>query len=336
MTNPRDIEEAADAGGSNEPVLPAPWLDVLAYYREDADIAEWLDSKVLDHLISIGAETLAEWKSIIEFQGFNARELLKTLRRNYDLYTAEVSPQEITITFDYNGRERSIKFSNKQDMMTDMAFLINVFSVRGNVWEKIMRKSTDNLKTILEWMRAKYNIDVNRRESNTALGTNVVTIPRMAACFPMKICMNYSAGIGKLLCGNYDIGIPVSAVIDPSIYCSFFPAMIPLDVTLANKGVHVLFGLIAVINDNVLHKKDKKFTDMDQILSYYQACHNSAVMPQRSRQNFMRARGLLQLGSYNLIQELKDAINTATDRIMALRGQDPSTNRVIEALEDMA
>lgn len=317
------------------PSLPNGWDGVLQFYRQDAEIGSWLTADVLEELIQISVDTLAEWKAITEFQGFNAKELLKTMRKSFDRYMEEAELSEVIITYDLNGQTKTAHFTNKQPMMVDIAFLINVFSVRGNVWDKIRRKSTKNLKDILDWMRVKYNIDVAQRDPNTPLGPEVVTVPRMAACFPMKICDNFSLGIGKVLCGNFDIGVPVGAVIDSSIFCSFFPAMIPQVSVRATAGVHIVFGLVAVINDSVLHKKDKKFTDLEQILSYYQACYNSAVMPQQTRLKYLRSKGLVDLGTNAFISVLASAIGGAAERIATLRPSDPGLSKVTAAFLSM-
>lgn len=327
----------APMGAPRPPVeRDSDWFDVLAYFRTDTDLSTWLTNEELGHLVHQAAEVLAAWKEVTEYQGFNAKELLKIMRRSYDAYIADAQEESEIINYRYHDTDMTLTFSNKQPMMTDVGFLIHVFAVRGNVWDKIMRKSTGQLKTILGWMKEKYNIDTTTRDPNTALASNVVTVPRMAACFPIKICDFYSMGVGKLLCGHYDIGVDVNAQFDLSIFCSFFPAMVTVEVSKNNPGIHLLLGLIAIVNDNVLHKKDKKYTDLDQILSYYQASYNSPVMPQSSRDRFLRKKRLIEPGSSKLIETLNGALSGATARITNLRPSDPSLNKVLETWRDMS
>lgn len=80
-----------------------------------------------------------------------------------------------------------LRYSNHESLIDDITFLILIFLNRSAVTNKIANKSSKDFAIVLRMLIAKYSIRSNkddRRRRATAIGTpEIVTLPRVAACF---------------------------------------------------------------------------------------------------------------------------------------------------------
>lgn len=164
-------------------------------------------------------------------------------------------------------------------------------------------------------LKTRYNIDTTPRGLMSPVAPNVITIPRICACFPHKICDIFDYGFGKILCSFDDLGIIEHKEISKSILCTFSPALIPTETVTANKGIHLLFFIVQIINDTILHRKDKSNTDLEDMFTYYAASYRSAGTPQKSKVEYLVLKKILTPGTHLLLPQIADAIKGAAGRI---------------------
>lgn len=92
---------------------------------------------------------------------------------------------DYTITID--GEDRVYTFTSDERFMKDMEFICIMFITRGTAFAKISAKSTQVMVDIFNVLKTKYNINTTKRTPGKPLDFKIITIPRIAACFP-----NYS------------------------------------------------------------------------------------------------------------------------------------------------
>lgn len=220
-------------------------------------------------------------------------------------------------------------------MMKDLFFIIFLFSIRGSVWSKLEDKSTAILNDIMEMCKAKYNTDTTPRSPMTQVGPDVVTIPRICACFPHKVCDLFHFGFGKVLCTFEDLGILETLGLSTALLCTFFPALIPFNFSNSYPEIHQLFFIVHIISDNILHRKDKTFTDLQDMLTYYSASYRSAGTPRSSRLEYLQLRNIIGPHSNILNVHITNAIPMAAAKIKSLRSTDPMVDKVIKELYEL-
>lgn len=256
------------------------WDTILDWLKADTEISGWLNEGEIQALTKEDLNELTLWA---EAEGFDIKRVLKVMRANYQTYIAPVTRYEIEVKMTMGNEERTFKYSTHEPMLKDVTFLIFIFASRGTVWTKVQEKIMPELRTIVDWLITKYSIDVTNRAPGTVLGPDVITIARVASCFPSKMCDFYDGGFGKLLCGFSDLCVLDHEGISPAILCNHFASMIPAAWVKATLGVHCVLFLTHVVTDNVLYKKDKNMTGLEDILTYYLVAFNSAGSPEAAR-----------------------------------------------------
>lgn len=98
------------------------------------------------------------------------------------------------------------------------------FATRGSVWKKFNSKRFSELDSVIGFLQTKYNIDGDVRDSNVSLSPDLITIPRIAACFPFKICDYFHLGYGKVLYTAEDLGFPDNTAAPKALFCTFVTA----------------------------------------------------------------------------------------------------------------
>jgi hypothetical protein len=96
--------------------------------------------------------------------------------------------EHINIDFKFGSETKRFTYSNKESLVSDIEFIIFLFAERGSTNKKYISKSLEGVQTIMGWLIEKYGINVVVNAPLTALQPDVVTIPRIVACFPAKIC----------------------------------------------------------------------------------------------------------------------------------------------------
>lgn len=60
--------------------------------------------------------------------------------------------------------------------------------MRGCSWDKIELKMRPTTVTIINMLKEKLGLDNERRDPGTSISADIVTIPRLASCFPIMVC----------------------------------------------------------------------------------------------------------------------------------------------------
>ncbi|CAH2095721.1 unnamed protein product [Euphydryas editha] len=177
-----------------------------------------------------------------------------------------------------------------------------MFLHRNNHIGKIIKKSLPGIATILEHLREKYDINDEVRKSGTALGVNDITLPRIAGIMPAVAIKLFHLRIVKetvpflTIPGvkyddesttDSDVETPGPSsskisTITHAICCPFLPSLHPK----AAKGpshIHGLMLYVAIKLDEIIHRKEKDFTELEDLVTYYKAGYDSPVTPESTR-----------------------------------------------------
>ncbi|CAL1688666.1 unnamed protein product [Lasius platythorax] len=212
------------------------------------------------------------------YQGFDPLIILKKIIRSWR--EGKSAPlQEFTIELEGpDGTTSQWKISNHEPIMEDMTFLITVFLNRGAVIDKIAKKSSRDFTNILKMLVAKYNIRANeegRRRRAEALAPEVISLPRIAACFAQLTTSLYHEGYGRSIASfTADFRGCPDAMFSPMFPSVCIKGYVEDNIMI---NIHPQLILVAILIDNVLHVRDK-VTPLDQIWTYYLAAHNSTVL----------------------------------------------------------
>lgn len=306
------------------------WDSVVSWLKEDESIALWLDEAEIKALVSLPEEQLDLWRIATQYQGFDVKTIIKNMHRVSSNYMISEDIKSQTEKLRVGDVQKDFTYTNKEKMMTDISFLIFLFSTRGSDWVKIYSKSVNIVKHIMDWMKEKYEIDTARNAPGVSLRPEAVTLPRIAACFPMKVCDYFHKGFGKPLCGLGDLAADAKVLenVSRAILCSYFPACLPAEWVKANTSIHFVPFWVAVLNDNVLHRADKKYTSLQAMFSYYSASYKSNATPQKSRVQWCIARNMSNAKGDGFIQVLLTVSDYCHTAMSLDRKDDPGLRAV--------
>lgn len=228
-------------------------------------------------------EKMAKMVSACRYQGFDPSVILKKIVRSWRQGGAQ-NEQVFTMQVETREGTENFRYTNKESLLDDMTFLILIFLNRGAVIDKIGKKSARDFQAVLRMLVAKYEIrhneEVGRRRRAEALAPEVVTLPRISACFAQLTTVLFHEGFGRTI-ANLQADLPNTP---NAIFSPMFPSVVRkgeiINGTMSN--IHPQLVLIAILNDNVLHSRDR-VTPLDQIWTYYLAAHNSNVLVDDAR-----------------------------------------------------
>ena len=100
-----------------------------------------------------------------EYQGFDIKRMIKHLYRKYQEGVQAVQMSVVDKNVIIEG-ERSVRFkyTNQEEFYKEIAFLILIFATRGSNWLRIVEKSSEEMKAMMEHFQARYNFDTRHRE----------------------------------------------------------------------------------------------------------------------------------------------------------------------------
>lgn len=313
------------------------WDDVIAYLRTAPTVKAWLDHDDETRSIrEITDEDLLDWINALQYKGFNILNILTLVKKSYDDYMNSARGDEIIFTVKYStgGVSKSFGYSNKQKLSRDIHMMITLFMVRGNNLDKIKEKSMGNMSDLISCLVEKLSIDVEHHNPTTSLEPNLITMPRLCACFPIIACEIQERMVAKSVCTPSDLGLTgdISAV----IFTPFFTSCIPKEsIVIGNENMHLLFFVVHIVVDDTLHRKKRDFTDLQSMLQYYQAAYDSPAVPHKSRLAYCRAKGLIIAGGKKFVNTLQIAQTNAIDMIKTLRPDDKYSASVIDNLKKL-
>lgn len=311
------------------------WGSIFDWIKQDVSLAGWLTASEENVFMNNDPNMLVLWNQATLYQGFDIKRILRIMKVAYDTYTNEADNYNVEVIFVVNGAQQTFRYSNKESMARDVSFLCFLFSTRGSTWEKFQAKSIEQLSTITDWLKAKYQIDDSVNDANSSLDPDTVTIPRIAACFPVKMCEYMALGYGKQLCTIAQMGLGNIPNVSPAVLSPFFNCTLPHAWCIQGHAPHIFFLLLHVYVDNTIHKKERDYTDLDTMLTYYSAAFRTPGVPQVTRVRYAINSGLSNATGTGFSAAMIDAIPHANTLLRALRPTDPQLEVVIISLVDM-
>jgi hypothetical protein len=252
--------------------------------------------------------------------------------KNKNHYLANTERAGVGTDIQIGSETRTFEYTNHESLASDIEFLIFSFLERGSTISKYKDKLPNTLKTITDWLVEKYKINITVNQPLTSLKPDIITIPRIVACFPGKVCQYFHLGLGNAPVTFLDLGITDSKNISRSVLCPQFTALIPREIMRSSTALHFISFLVHVVVDDDLHKKARNFTDLDNIFTYYCAEHNTPNTPQDSRVTVCSGINLLTHDRRRFIPILENQRDFCNNKIRQLRPTDPKLDIVLADL----
>lgn len=311
----------------------AYWEPVFDWISDDAAIAAWLNQAQKDVLTNAQVAELPIWRDFMRFQGFDIKRIIRNMITRRAAYVATAPNTEIRKVLTEQPQQVVFSYFPHATLAQDIELIIFLFAERGNTIRKIEAKSFPELRKVIDVLIAKYDLDVTPHPAGDALEPDVVSIARVVACFPIKICEYFHRGYGKLLCQPREIGFAATDNITKSVCCPHLVAMLPTAALRTTPRVHVIVFLCHLRVDEVIHRKDRRFTATDTMLTYYKAEFRTPITNQASRLGFCRMAGLVNADDDNFTNPVLAAVDPAVALLRLAIGNEADTNRVIGELE---
>lgn len=316
---------------------------VIDYYLSDPDIAADLTRPDFNGLLSIETEWVNVIKKALEYQGFDPIVIIKTMINNKKAFIAKKTQMRkydmTNISGDFEVKSNSLDkniISNDSPMMRDVVVLLMVFQARSSHISKVLKKSYSSMADVLGLLIEKYDINDDVRASGTQMGSKVVTLPRIAACFPSTAVTLFHYKKAKFI-------VPQSSFPDceglenlsPAICCPLLVSVCP-DSILKKDGnnLHPLMFWLAVKVDDVIHRKEKNYTDLNELLQYYKASYKSNATPEKARLEMFCHLGFMNTASTDFKPALIRLATKCMDELTGMRRDDPDHDVVMRAIKD--
>lgn len=343
---------------SDEPAtMSQDWAlsDVLKYFQEDPEVGRTLNAEEFKGLVNPDADFLKVLKSALEYQGFDPRVVMRQIIRNRNAYISLKKPQMLWDLSNVNDdfaikRDTTAgnRFSNEESLSRDLTFLIMMFLLRNNHISKIIQKSIQGLSAILEMLKEKYDINDEVRASGTALGSKDVTLPRMAGVLPsVAVHMFHSKAVKEIVpyssipgiaepserveeVSGTSSGVVTDKDISHAICCPFLPSLHP-KTKLGQSHLHALMLYVAIKMDDTIHKKEKNFTPLGDLMTYYKAGFDSPATPDKARIEVMRKVGLMSRNGIEFNLEVLQVTQACFLALKTIRSDDPYHSVLLSA-----
>lgn len=311
------------------------WGPIFQWIREETVLNEWLTDNEEGILLNNDPTIYDLWMAATQYQGFNIKTILMQMYKDSQDYITDKARVEIEFKVRTPGGEKTFKYDNHQSMSRDITFLALIFSTRGSTWDKIIDKSVPELKDVLEWLKDKYQIDTTVHAAGKSLPPNVVTLPRIAGCMPLKMCELLVLNYGKRYCTLEQIGLNADLGINNAVLSPFFNCAIPISWCFAGRAPHIFNFLVHVYLDNTIHKKERDYTSLESMFTYYAAAFRTPGVPGASRIKYITNCGWKKQGSNSFKEEIIVLIEAANVLLRALRPDDPQLEVVIDDLKNL-
>ncbi|CAH2101127.1 unnamed protein product [Euphydryas editha] len=323
--------------------------DMVSYLLDDEEISAGLTKDDLTSLHNPDLGFLQVLRGALEYQGFNPKAILREMIRRRYTY---IAAQKEEIVWDLTNKEGEFRttpaskasdcISSNGPLVKDIEILIFMFLHRNNHISKIIKKSLPGIASILEHLREKYDINDETRKSGTALGVSDITLPRIAGVMPAVAVKLFHARLVKetvpflTIPGvkyddeiSHDTDTDVAGAsgskvsnITHAICCPFLPSLHPK----AAKGpshIHGIMLYVAIRLDDIIHRKEKDITCLEDLATYYRAGYDSPVTPGATRLEVMKRVGLIEKTSGEFSAEAKRINRACTKALESLRSEDP-------------
>lgn len=329
--------------------------DVLKYFQEDQEVRDVLTGGEFRELVNPDVDFMKVLKGALEYQGFDPRIVMRQIVRNRNSYLAMKKPlmewDLSNVGDDFKIRSDTTpvnRFTNNEHLSKDLNFLIMMFLLRNNHISKIIQKSIQGLSDILEMLKEKYDINDEVRKSGTALGSKDVTLPRMAGVLPsVAVYMFHAQAVKEIvpfatipgvssstevetLEESIGIQVPSRSPVSHAICCPFLPSLHPFTKP-GHTHLHALMIYVAIRVDDVIHKKEKNFTPLSDLLTYYRAGYESPATPEASRIEVCRKIKLMSKSSSDFKPDVVKVSLECYHVLKTMRTDDPYHPVMLEA-----
>lgn len=277
--------------------------------------------------IEANIDFLRKVEKLCKYEGFNPREIAFSLLEKHKatkaLVTADPERNKRRVIGSMSDGS-VIEITNNMEFKEDMQFLCLIFITRGSAYDKILRKSNEFVRGVMDMMKGKYGINTAKRGAGRPLDSTTITIPRISASFPALTVDLFDRKIGRPI---VDPSIIFPGVELPrALFSPMASSMLPEHVN-SPKAVMVA---IAIAIDDVLHPMDQK-TSLQNIYTYFMASYTSTAMTKFIKIEYCKKWGIINadlrnrttMANFTYKVEIIDARVPALQFISRSRPNDP-------------
>lgn len=269
---------------------------------------------------------------IVAYQGFNPRMILSRMWESHQAFARKIEDgtsieQHVTVHVkdSTTGQDVEIDYSNNASFMNDVCFLILTFINRGSAYDKLTRKSTEQLKVYIGWMKEKYHITTDKRRPGVILPPEAITFPRISGTFPTITGDLYNAGYGKLIV-DIDSVLGVECKWPKVMSTSVMHTMSRID-----DKIDAQMLIVSVVMDNLLHQTTPK-TGLKDLLNYILVAQKADLVTPRFKAMKL-AQWRVVDPDHMVVQNITRLNALCIEKIRELRPNDPNLEEVIAELQ---
>lgn len=199
----------------------------------------------------------------------------------------------------------------KSTLTDDLQILCTLFAARGANGRKVADTSSDSMKTLINNLITKYDIESRGAEGRSAtLTRGDITMGRIAAVAPYQVCEAFQRGHAVPLVtwcdvlgeGEYEMLKKYSYMLSPS-FVSLIPIQSPPEVLLE------IAKIVAFYHDRVVNREP---TGTDRLMRFVSNAYRTRIMGDKTRQT---ARETLGFSGVALVQ-----FEALEDQVVATAG----------------
>ncbi|KAJ8674062.1 hypothetical protein QAD02_005324 [Eretmocerus hayati] len=228
----------------------------------------------------------------MEYQGYDpSRTLGIFLMKWNEFKTKGGQPRPHTLKVKLpDGNDDQITWLDGNTFDEDMTFHCMISTTRGYSYEKTMKKSTPEIRSIMESLKMRYRIDTEKRPPGTPIDPSIVIPSRMSGTQPDIITTLYYHGWCNIV---FDSEIlDKNKELDRALCSNLISSMIP-NYLKTSTHVFLIILYVAIEVDNVLHSRAKERTGAKDIWNYIKAATKNTFMQDAYRVKMCKKWGLL-------------------------------------------
>lgn len=234
-------------------------VKVMQSIDKDKSISDAVLWKAMDDETDDARKIMIE---MMAYKGFDAKVILVELAKKFKSHMAAKKPEELV---KFTSSSAVATYTNNQTFPDDMAFLVLMFGNGGSRVDKMEKKSEDSFIKFFRILKAKYAIDTTQRKSGERVNPKVITLPRIAACFPSMMCDFMARDYIRTLFIGSELGLEKlsKGVLNTSITALISKAW--------PAGKMIIPFAVAVKTDEVLTQREKQKNTLETMFTYFSA-----------------------------------------------------------------
>lgn len=178
-------------------------------------------------------------------------------------------------------------------------------------------------------MKDKYGLITTKRARGKPFGAQVITLPRIAAAFPVVTVTVFGINCGRALVDEVDV---VGRAVGWPLY--FMAPMIASVIPHVGKGPLAQLLAIAVAIDDLLHKTDAK-TGLSALYKYLNVSYMSKVVDAKTKMKKCEEWGIVRrIGEQEceFVPVIRDSREACIRRIRERRADDKDLDKILSLL----